>query len=259
MKIFDWVHRRFAHKERSAEGGKKSCVIDYGDGENSYVHDSNALNMFDGWKEGILTIGTLGYDPLKDEAEQQRAEQENDSDGGEITDSDDEEEANPLVYAAAAAAAAYTHDCEALLETKGEASNRVNEEFDFESEFDAMIMSIPKKERITLAELFSADSEMKLLQKKKLGDQKLGEVVMNKDNKHNSNKHGFSFAKKLIGDKDARPIQKLHRLMRMMLKRKIHPDEVVNKQNGGKSSNICSQTSTETASLLPAQVADAII
>lgn len=189
-------------------------MIDYGDGENSYVHDSNALNVFDGWKEGILTIGTLGYDPLKDEAEQQRAEQENDSDsdGGEITDSDEEEEANPLVYAAAAAAAAYAYDCEALVETKGEAGNRVNEEFDFESEFDAMIMSIPKKERITLAELFSADSEMKLLQKKKSGDQKLGEAVMNKGNKPNSNKHGFSFAKKLIGDKDARPIQKLHRV-----------------------------------------------
>ncbi|KAI3444370.1 hypothetical protein Pfo_001035 [Paulownia fortunei] len=256
MKIFNWVHRRFNHKDGLAQNAKKSGLIA---DDKQFLHENNSFSdVFDGWKGGILTIGTFGYDPLKDEDEQngvsfyeEEPEKEllsaleNESDhqitdseeeaGEEEEEDDDDDEVNPLVYAV------YAHDYEGLLEMKME-GNRVSSKDEFE--FDAMIKNA-KKERTTLAELFSADSEE--LQKKQPINK--GEIIKEKSNY----KQRLSFAKKLIGQ-DARPIHKLHRLMRRMLKRKIHPDLGLNKHNPINSKVVAKKCDTsESASLLPTQ------
>ncbi|KAL0379358.1 UNVERIFIED_CONTAM: hypothetical protein Sangu_0000100, partial [Sesamum angustifolium] len=199
-------------------------------------------NVFDGWKGGgILSIGTFGYGPLlkhideninhvTSEKEQvievNNYDHESCHDDYHITsdysedEDEDQEEVNPLVYAA------YNNnyddddddDYEGLMETINPTTTTTV------SPKDEM-----KKERITLAELFYADSEEDQLQKKRqvATSHKPAAQISIKDKSSSSSysyKHGLSFAKKLIGDQDARPIHKLHRLIGRMLKRKIHPD-----------------------------------
>ncbi|MED6194934.1 hypothetical protein PIB30_033250 [Stylosanthes scabra] len=107
-------------------------------------------------------------------------------------------------------------------------------------------------ERITLADLFLADSEVK---KKMMGPTKI--LVESNDGDEKSNlkgKHGKSFAKKLIPivKDNPQPMKDIKKLMKKMLKRKIHPDfdaknhKPENKENGdhtkkneGKASIYC--------------------
>ncbi|PIN05999.1 hypothetical protein CDL12_21459 [Handroanthus impetiginosus] len=270
MKILTWVHRMLNHKDELAQNARKSGVTGGNSGDEDidkqFMLENNALSgVFDGWKGGILAIGTFGYDPLKDKNEEENDEflykqesekeqlsvLENDSDH-QITDSeeeeDEEEEVNPLMYAA------YAHDYGELLEMKME-EKRVTLKDKYE--FDEMMN--PKKVRTTLAELFSADSEEMQNKKKKKKKQPInkGQIIKEKSNY----KHGLSLAKKLIniGD-DARPVHKLHRLVRRMLQRKIHPDLGLNYKHNQINSKVVVQkceTSCESASLLPTQ--DAII
>ncbi|KAI3449300.1 hypothetical protein Pfo_005965 [Paulownia fortunei] len=245
MKIFNWVHRRFNNKAGSAENSKKNGLI----ADDKQFLVENNTNVLELWRGGILTIGTFGYDPLKDENEQndvhfyeeEYSEKEQLSveyESDQITDSEEEveneEEVNPLVFAS------YAHDFEGLMGMKMERSNN-REEF----EFEYVMMEKRKKERITLADLFSADSEE--LQKKQPINK--GEIIKEKAAKCSSSKHGVSFGKKLVVE-DARPIHKLHQLLRRMLKRKIHPDLAPLN-----SVNTCE--TNDYASLLPTQ--DAVL
>lgn len=178
--------------------------------------------MFERWRGGILTIGTFGYDPLKDENEQINdvsnylyeeedelekeqvlsAEYGSDdddeiTDSGEEVESDDDDEAEeerPNLVCAG-------WDCEGLMELKMEDinSNRRREEFGFE------YVMMEKKERTTLADLFYADSEDRDLMMMKKQPIKKGEII-----KHKS--HGLFFGKKLIVHDSPRPIRKLHQV-----------------------------------------------
>ncbi|KAL8062956.1 hypothetical protein ABFX02_02G179900 [Erythranthe guttata] len=283
MKIFNWVHRRFVHKDGLGENGKKI----EGDDEGNFVVDDheNKNGTFCGWKGGILTIGTFGYDPIileddrdqnhelddddviaasfiyapKDDeprrrlAEKELEQQQLGNDRRQmITENnnykldvvithDSEEEEQPLLYAV------YDHHdyCdEGLLEMKMEESQPHD-------------LHTNKKERTTLADLFSADSELdniininiNELKKKRLqaativnnmkeaDDHVIDKMMSNID---------LPFANYKL-DK-ARPIHKLHRLMRRMMKRKIHPAEI----NGGGLTNYSKLAAdfTESASLL---------
>ncbi|KAK4411543.1 hypothetical protein Sango_0227300 [Sesamum angolense] len=202
-------------------------------------------NVFDGWKGGgILSIGTFGYGPLLkhiDEninhvtSEKEQVIEVNNYDHESCHDyhitsdysedeDEDQEEVNPLVYAAYNNNYVHDdddddddHDYEGLMETINPTTTTTV------SPKDEM-----KKERITLAELFYADSEEDQLQKKRqvaTSHKPAAQIsIKDKSSSSYSYKHGLSFAKKLIGDQDARPIHKLHRLIGRMLKRKIHPD-----------------------------------
>ncbi|KAL7158966.1 hypothetical protein ABFS83_02G178300 [Erythranthe nasuta] len=284
MKIFNWVHRRFVHKDGLGENGKKIH-----EGDDVVVDDHEKKNGFCGWKGGILTIGTFGYEfdpiilleddddrddqnhelddddddsfiyaPKDDEPRRRLAEKEleqqlagnnrrqiiteNDYKSDEESE-DEEEEEQPLLYAV------YDHHdyYEGLMEMKME-------------EQAARDLYTNKKERTTLADLFSADSELDNiinLNISELKKKRLAATINVKNMKEaddhvidkmmttlkSSKKSGHSFPNL---DK-ARPIHKLHRLMRRMMKRKIHPAEI----NGGLTNySKLAADFTESASLL---------
>ncbi|KAK4418479.1 hypothetical protein Salat_2260700 [Sesamum alatum] len=271
MKIFNWVHRKFNHKDGLAEINAKKSGVDVAENINQFEIESafSSYNVFDGWKGGgggILSIGTFGYDPLlKDDNieeshvltsfyESSEKEQlpsssllldddqfdyENSCDDDHITSDseDDEEEVTPLmVYAA------YNNnvhdDYQGLMETliiNPPTSHVISPKDDHHK--------YTKKQRTTLAELFYADSE----QEKQLTTT-TSQIIKDKKSLSSSSsssnyKHGLSFAKKLLlnGDDAARPIHKLHRLIGRMLKRKIHPDV----REVGLDNNISTITTTK--------------
>ncbi|KAL7121642.1 hypothetical protein ACP275_02G193200 [Erythranthe tilingii] len=120
-----------------------------------------------------------------------------------------------------------------------------------------------KKERTTLADLFSADSEeldniinINQLKKKRLinivnnmKDDADDHVIDKMMTLKSSKKSGHSFAKL---HKARPPIHKLHRLMRRMMKRKIHPAELggLNNQFPTNYCKVAAADITESVSLL---------
>ncbi|XP_050235937.1 protein TILLER ANGLE CONTROL 1 [Mercurialis annua] len=269
MKIFNWVHRQFHHaplKDGLARNVKKAEFIKNEGDKQALLKQVALVDVLDGWRDGILTIGTLGLDPLKpfdqqnqyfvleSEHEDQYQEDDDDHNGDELEqspvtnsssfkqehsnigyescDDDEEDEVNPLIF------------------------TRFDHNFDIGSTLDIKSESDDIKEkgkRITLAELFLEDSDVK---KKKDSVQTDQHIKPGK--KSTVPKTGLSFAKKLIpsvGD-DSRPIKKLNKLMKRMLKRKIHPD-VEGKDNDQQKSSIMEfavtkgNVAAESVSLLP--------
>lgn len=166
--------------------------------EEEQFPSENNLNddAYERWGGGILAIGTFGYDPLmKDENEDTYnindyfSSEEEEEDGG---DSSELEEKNPLVL-----------ETQDLMETEMEGNNWSDEE---ELQFGYEYMMMKKKERTTLADLFTAD-----------GDQKQGKVLKKEVSDYKPKTADFlvkgkpnrkSFANKL----EARPIQKLNKV-----------------------------------------------
>ncbi|KAA8516208.1 hypothetical protein F0562_019387 [Nyssa sinensis] len=246
MKIFNWVHRSFHHKVFCADGlgrnVKKDEVVANIDADTQVLLEHVTLvDVLD----GILTIGTLGFDPLKDFNEKteypiayKEPSEECDGEGEEYLVDDHEyednemedEELNPLVLTALrhgfekdSAAALNSDDQNAgkadlIMTIDGTPLSSRPLEFGLDSNNDKR-----KKrsgERTTLADLFSAESDASTKPDH-------GKVQTEASKKAALQvKNGRSFAKKIIPrvGEDSRPIQKLQRLMTRMLKRKIHPD-----------------------------------
>ncbi|KAK9280450.1 hypothetical protein L1049_014141 [Liquidambar formosana] len=242
MKIFNWVHRRFhhnslhastfpAHKDEIAQNVK--TVDSISDGTNALLQHLALVDVLDGWKDGILTIGTLGFDPLKpfnqqkecmitDTGEEDDEEEEEQQDYS-VNDEDeveDESEVNPLVLTS------FRNKFEDI-GLNPDAENLPKPDMILAADGISLADNIEndqrkkKGERTTLADLFSADSDVK----RKHDPSEVLKVDSCKKPALRA-KNGLSFAKKLIprvGD-DARPIKKLNQLMRRMLKRKIHPE-----------------------------------
>ncbi|KAL3349262.1 hypothetical protein AABB24_022411 [Solanum stoloniferum] len=209
MKIFSWVHRKLNQKDGLFCGNVKTdeVIISHDENIGDHKHD---YSMLGGWKEGILTIGTFGFDPIKD---QLSTVQYDENEVSEIIAVSDHEEHNALM-------SANNGPEESPIMANVITSNRsVAAADDDESNRDI------KKERITLADLFSADlSDDDDKEKVQLPD--LYDDVTNinkKSSKLSQVKNGVSFAKKIIPrvKEDSRRIQKL---MTRALKRKIHPD-----------------------------------
>lgn len=186
--------------------------------------DSQALmkqvavaDFLGGWKDGILTIGTLGCDPLKSFNQNKEyyaleSEDELDEDDEEhlLVDGDDEdnynaehEELNPLMHTT------FEHDFEDVVSANHDAN--ASQEVVVMT-FNKVVLTPPvisheaiesnevetdqkkkKGERITLADLFLADSDVKM----KLDPDK---VLFQSSEKPSTlkAKHGLSFTKKLI-------------------------------------------------------------
>ncbi|KAH0726609.1 hypothetical protein KY284_002474 [Solanum tuberosum] len=204
MKIFSWVHRKLNQKDGLFCGNVKTDEV---------IISNDEYSMLGGWKEGILTIGTFGFDPIKEQLSSVQYDENKDHEVSEIIAVSDPEEHNALM-------STNNGPEESPIMANVITSNRsVAAADDDESNRDI------KKERITLADLFSADlSDDDDKEKVQLPD--LYDDVTNinkKSSKLPQVKNGVSFAKKIIPrvKEDSRRIQKL---MTRALKRKIHPD-----------------------------------
>ncbi|XP_038875598.1 protein TILLER ANGLE CONTROL 1 [Benincasa hispida] len=280
MKIFNWVHKTFHHtllKEGFAQNGTKK-------NESSGINevDRHALlkqvefdhvETLHDWRDGILTIGTFGFESLKPSNEQKEylvleseeddyEDKEEEEEKSLVNDEDDDiigyledEELNPLMFTA------FGHKSKDVCVEKGE-DLIIGA---YESKYSG-IMEMENEEkkkkgerRITLADLFLADARdvAKALEDDKVLQKKTADV---------RSKSGLSFAKKLIPrvKEDSHPIKNFQRLMRRMLKKKIHPEieDKINKASPDLTHQIGMPNNGgfetfESLSLLPTQ--DAIV
>ncbi|KAK2353514.1 hypothetical protein P8452_74088 [Trifolium repens] len=241
MKIFNWVHKKFHHNNSTLKDGfasnMKKTESTLNNSDNQALLKQVALtNMLGGWNDGILTIGTLGYDPLesinhhKDYFGLEAEKQHDLVDDVEKFYNVEKEELNPLIKNTFGEnnfedVVCENHDdIDAIIEDEMMIRNfkeivevphvichEIMEANDVESD---------QKKRITLADLFLADSDVKM----KL-DYHAAKVMVEANEKPNLKaKNGLSFAKKIIPK--ARPMKDIKKLMKKMLKRKIHPDFV---------------------------------
>ncbi|XAR53927.1 hypothetical protein NMG60_11028870 [Bertholletia excelsa] len=271
MKIFNWVHRKFHHKDGLGRNVKKSETE-----TQVLLGQVSPVDMLDGWRDGIiLTIGTFGLDPLREfdlknqcllhkegekedgDAEEYPVETEVEYDNDDYmddTDEEEEEELNPLVFTAAD----YIVDENVLkadLVVAGNGSGHLsvtNSEIGLDCSKKMM-----KKERTTLADLFIADGGA--LGGKRDSGKKI-EGDFNKKTKLvlDKKKKGISLAKKLMprAAENARPMKKLQQLMTRMMKRKIHPDMEMDSEATPTAGGVLAgkYEANESISLLPPEV-----
>ncbi|KAJ8573077.1 hypothetical protein K7X08_009588 [Anisodus acutangulus] len=211
MKIFSWVQRKLNQKDglfdRNVKKDEEKISNANIGGTQILLQDASMAHMLDSWKGGILTIGTFGFDPLiKDQ--NSGLEEEYDQEC-EITVSDHEDQ-NPLMYANGHEQSHVTPKANVIMGIDG--GNTLARR-----STDDVSNKSSKKERITLADLFSADKKKVQLPDLHVTNKKASKAQV---------KSGISFAKKLttIVREDSRPILKLQQLMTRALKRKVHPD-----------------------------------
>ncbi|XVE73658.1 hypothetical protein DITRI_Ditri11bG0136400 [Diplodiscus trichospermus] len=253
MKIFNWVQRRFHHnvlKDGLARNVKKTDSIAIDTNTKALLEQVALADVLDGWRDGILTIGTFGFDPLKsfseqkdyiakesdEEEEEERYSDDNDEEEDDDDDDDDgggydenNEEVKPLLLST------FDHSFEDVksnvddakygkpdvkMTIDGVLAGSTDHETKFDMDVTQEALSGKLRRRTTLADLFSEDSDMK----KKPSPL---ELESNSCKKHSlRTKKGLSFAKKFIPQtgEDSRPIKMLNQMMRRMMKRKIHPE-----------------------------------
>uniref|UniRef100_A0A1J3E1Q3 Protein TILLER ANGLE CONTROL 1 n=1 Tax=Noccaea caerulescens TaxID=107243 RepID=A0A1J3E1Q3_NOCCA len=194
------------------------------------------VDALDNWFDGVLTIGTFGFDTLKfqEEEEDEVDDDECESvgldyvvvDGSSIIKNVNQE-LDPLI---SIENKSYDHHLDlGVLDTDYFDSIKVVERPVIAAELE------PQKKRTTLAELFMEDRDEdddKWHGKKKpknpnLDDQE-AKYHKRKGSKLNSK---FSFTKKKMvmskskdKEEEPRPIKKVHQMIKRMLKKKIHPD-----------------------------------
>ncbi|KAI3818491.1 hypothetical protein L1987_12300 [Smallanthus sonchifolius] len=221
MKIFSWVHRQFHHKDAKNADNDKVTLL-----ENEAF--SSAC---DGWREGILAIGTLGVDLFQDFKGKDTTFMNNQvlffDDGGDDDDDDDDDHDEEMEYPLVLKASKHGFDhvekqdlspCVEVAKPNNHQENLVK---------DSMKIS-KSRERTTLADLFRSDSENSLLKSNELSDDHKIKVPYH-DNNNIGTESIKSFLiskmrKKLRKDDSAQPIKKTKQLMRKMLKNKVHPD-----------------------------------
>ncbi|KAD3069039.1 hypothetical protein E3N88_36919 [Mikania micrantha] len=197
---------------------------------------------FDGWKEGIFAIGTFGFDPSllkefenEEEAylcEYTRQELSVDDEDNNIGVDQEEEIEFPLVFKACNHGFFHDHQKDDDDMTQFDEISKADVHEDGVDDTDQMKKG--KKaadQRTTLADLFWADSDKNnLLNKLKLADEDQAVKVHfspESNTKHASYDHeraALISKKKIMKEDAARPIKKINRMMRKMLKKKIHPD-----------------------------------
>ncbi|XP_031251157.1 uncharacterized protein LOC116142091 [Pistacia vera] len=285
MKIFNWVHRKFNHnviKDGFARNVKKTESIAIDTNTKALLEQVALVDVLDGWKDGILTIGTFGFDSLKpfdqpkeyfifeSEAEEEEGENDlinNDDDFDEDNDIVvEDEEVNPLIFTT------FGHN---FKDIASDGDGNVEKRHDVIITLDGVPLTPfvgssnelrfeigskdsdqgKKRRRTTLADLFSEDSDINY---KKTTSYEVEQNVGKKQSVRTKN--GLSFAKKFIPHvkEDSRPIKKLHQMMRRMLKRKIHPEleGKANKSEGQNKGSVLDllgkkNENVESVSLLP--------
>lgn len=206
-----------ADEKKNIELKMSNEIIDHHETQ-ILLQDASFAHMLDIWNGGILRIGTFGFDPLKNVADEQSVidiesleeveEEEYYSVENEIQECEipfiDEginEELYPLIYA--------NIEDETIVESN---SNSCAEERN---------TKMMKKERITLADLFSADSD----HHPKTDPPTHKNTCFTKNSYSSPQlKNGLSFAKKLIPrvKDEPRPIQKLQKVSLTLFFRNIY-------------------------------------
>ncbi|MCE0481888.1 hypothetical protein HAX54_040068 [Datura stramonium] len=216
MKIFSWVHRKLNQKDGLINRNvKKNEVIISNENTQVPLQDDSMAHLLGGWKGGILTIGTFGFDPLITDQLISGLNDNVEDEKCEITVSTDDHE--ELIYA-------NNEHHELIISHDAEAPPIARRSDDDESN--------KQKERITLADLFSADFS----DEEKIPLPDLCVTNNKKPSKLPQVKNGVSFTKKIIPRvrEDFRLILKLQQLMTRALRRKVHPDtESKNHKNSG--------------------------
>ncbi|CAN4111400.1 unnamed protein product [Withania somnifera] len=226
MKIFSWVHHKLNQKDGLFGGNVKKDEVIISKNENIgdkqlLLQDDSMAHMLGGcWKGGILTIGTFGFSPLlTDQLTSGLNDDIEDHEECEIIEVSDHEEENPSMNANNVHELISHHEAPMANEITGGNVPVARRTDDDESNKGS------KKERITLADLFSAD-QLSDEENAQLPDSCDVTNVNKKTSKLPQVKNGVSFAKKIIPRvrEDSRRILKLHKLMTKALKKKVHPD-----------------------------------
>ncbi|XP_058086079.1 protein TILLER ANGLE CONTROL 1-like isoform X2 [Magnolia sinica] len=235
MKIFDWLHRKlhqnvdyhiFPLKEDSSPNGEMTssnptCERD----TEALLHKNvNLVDVMDGWHDGILTIGTFGLDQFQtfSQTQDQYSVEEGDRD-----------ELNPL------ADEAFALKVEKVIVSKNDSPSCVVEDETWKSrpsidvpadnpllrsfetpDFDDGCSEEKKRNggRTTLADLFSADAA----DFAESGKCSSGVVLTDSMKKTACRTKHVRTCAHWKGE-DSRPARKLHRMIRRVLKKKIHP------------------------------------
>ncbi|KAL8109025.1 protein TILLER ANGLE CONTROL 1-like [Apium graveolens] len=277
MKIFNWVHRKFHNKDESSEN-VKIMKAEHGTGallEQVALGDVNV----DDWSQGILAIGTFGHDPspvgFNEQVQFHSFENQEELD---ILDIQSAAEDGAQVETHSFDIEGEEHNHLVLNASKNGVSTEdivcYQDQYASKSEMTVLALDdlenvqcgkrevCEKKERITLADLFLADSD-----DKDQGDVLNRQKSMRKADGKVSSNLKLPFAKKFISptkqersnsSSHSRGIKKIHKMMTRMLKKKIHP-ELESKKQIKKENKIKygGNGVTEMASLLPTQ--DAIV
>ncbi|CAA7044349.1 unnamed protein product [Microthlaspi erraticum] len=198
------------------------------------------VDALDNWFDGVLTIGTFGFDTLKFQEEVDEVDDDDDEcesvgldyvvvDGSIIKNFD--QELDPLI---SNEIKSYDHHLDlGVLNTEYFNSIKVVERPVIAATVEAELE--PQKKRTTLADLFMEDRDEdddKWHSKKKPKNPNLDDHEVKyhkrKGSKLNSK---FSFRKKKMvmskskdKEEEPRPIKKVHQMIKKMLKKKIHPD-----------------------------------
>ncbi|GLT84830.1 hypothetical protein SLE2022_030420 [Rubroshorea leprosula] len=228
MKIFNWMQKRLnpnVLKDGLARNVKKTDSIAIDSNSKALLEQVAFLDVLDSWKDGILTIGTFGFDPLTkldldqhkeysasdsdEEAEEGEGYALNNDDDHENDDNseEEEEEVTPLMFRMSQI------NCHDVALTPPAMSPEIKlDHLDDQGKF---------RRRTTLAELFLEDSDMK----KKMNPNEFT-LDTGKQASDKAKDGGIFFPKKLIphARDDSRPVKRIQKMMKRMLKRKIHPD-----------------------------------
>ncbi|KAK8570366.1 hypothetical protein V6N13_003049 [Hibiscus sabdariffa] len=201
--------------------------------------------------DGILTIGTFGFDPLKpfsdelkhclaSESDHEQGEEErfsNNSGGDDGYDyGDGNYEENPLMFST------FDHGLEDVTMTVHGAAEWSTDD-EIRTDLDAIEGHSGKlRIRTTLADLFSEDSDSGM--KKKHNSLESNSNSCGKGSVRT--KQGLSFAKKLMpqAGEDSHPIKMINQMMKRLLKRKIHPEL---EGKGNKFNKQCSKKEHEAS------------
>ncbi|XP_010544868.1 PREDICTED: uncharacterized protein LOC104817388 isoform X2 [Tarenaya hassleriana] len=244
MKIFNWVQRKLHQnviKEGLVKNVKKNEPSEIERNTKAILDQVGLVDVLDNWVDGVLTIGTFGFDTLKnsdhkgkDDFSVDDGEDEEVGDGDESMDLDDDEFANrggeldPLISPRYDEVVGSDNGVDlGLIEIMDSESVRAVDCLDLMPLSDVDRCG---KKRTTLAELFSKDEED--VDFEKCLDPLEIESSDGKYKPSGSKLSDPSFDKKIMSrakDQDSRPIKKLRQMMKRMLKRKIHPDADVGK------------------------------
>ncbi|KAG9151781.1 hypothetical protein Leryth_002061 [Lithospermum erythrorhizon] len=246
MKIFNWMNRKFGSKdERSL---KKGEFIAKETDKKPLIENVDAVDVIDvDWRDNLLTIGTLGFDQLQkfipgnDEyfdnlfPEQNEEKFENDYDDEypveEFFEENNEVHAtkfNSLSPVLTNLQSDLVKD-DGIKSINGNTLQPINTRNENNVDDCGSLLEVKdfrdvKKKKVTLAELFSAETIEDMKGNNNEKDKE--KTIMSKSTSGHS-KHSLSSAKKLIpgvARVDARLAHKLNRMVTRMLKKKIHPD-----------------------------------
>ncbi|KAF9602253.1 hypothetical protein IFM89_026338 [Coptis chinensis] len=222
MKIFNWMHRKFHHNADGYMVSPKKDELAYNNVDKcdtvTNETDTKALldqvTLMDIWKDGILTIGTFGFDHDQIEycMDKEEDEENNEEEECPVNREGQLNQLNPLVVKVV--------NPEPKIDVI-DAKIQVHVEQVPET---TPLLEMPEiRRRVTLADLLSADVDVT----EKLHPVEVLESIGKKSAKTEKNsktekKSKASFGKKGKGN-DSHPT-KLHRMISKVLKKKIHPD-----------------------------------